>query len=352
MPYHNDRPFESGQIVLDKQRCWEPLRLCLWYNEQSDFFYRHIYGDKETFHLAFRKLRCSYAMPGRPIQTITGTMCQHDFAGNRIFQHRNMDKWNLFLRNRVVKGFRYEVECRAYVEQLRRLWDGRIGFCKKKYEWVAKPSRGIRKNGAIGIQACMATCAERDAVRQQTLANLAATDWGRERVIVQMDTGVSPDRMERLTQNAYQALARAAQTDAEYILYLEDDLRFNRFLRRNLLAWPPLARRELAFASLYNPGIKALACDVRENLSVVDPDSIFGSQAFLMSRSTAKYLVKHWQALEAPLDLRIARLVARLNRPILYHAPSLVQHVGRRSVWGGRYHRATDFDQFWRAPES
>src|SRR6266446_5865383 len=51
-----DEPeFETGQIVVDKRRCWRALRLSLWFNEHSDFYYRYLHGDKETFHLAFRK---------------------------------------------------------------------------------------------------------------------------------------------------------------------------------------------------------------------------------------------------------------------------------------------------------
>src|SRR6185369_10635441 len=37
--------FESGQIVVDKGRCWKALRLALWFNENSDFYYQHLHGD-------------------------------------------------------------------------------------------------------------------------------------------------------------------------------------------------------------------------------------------------------------------------------------------------------------------
>ena len=89
----------------------------MWYNENSDFFYQHVYGDKETFHLAFRKLNQPYAMPPKPIHRLPGVMCQYDFQGRRIFQHRNQDKWNLFLTNRRIKGFRREAECRSFLRR-------------------------------------------------------------------------------------------------------------------------------------------------------------------------------------------------------------------------------------------
>ncbi len=124
--YRDEPEFESGQMVIDKQRCWSALRLTMWYNEHSDFFYRHIHGDKETFHLAWRKLGLDYAMPGRGVCDLHGNLCQHDFDSYRIFQHRGSNKWDLGGTNPSVPGFLYEPECLEYVEQLRRAWDGKI----------------------------------------------------------------------------------------------------------------------------------------------------------------------------------------------------------------------------------
>ncbi len=122
-----DEPeFETGQIVVDKKRCWRALSLTNWFNQNSDFYYRYIHGDKETFHLAFRKLRKSYALIPKQIHPLQRTMCQHDFQGRRIFQHRNRDKWRLSLRNRIIPDFRFERECLECLRELRRQWDGRI----------------------------------------------------------------------------------------------------------------------------------------------------------------------------------------------------------------------------------
>ncbi len=59
----DERAFESGQYLIDKRRCDSELRLALWYAEHSDFTFQHVYGDKECFHLAWRKLNTEYAMP-------------------------------------------------------------------------------------------------------------------------------------------------------------------------------------------------------------------------------------------------------------------------------------------------
>jgi ADP-heptose:LPS heptosyltransferase len=117
---------ESGQVVMNKARCWEALELCLWYNQQSDFFYQHFHGDKETYHLAFRKLNRPFSMPATPLLALQGTLCQHDFHGRRIFQHRYRAKWTLTGQNPRIRGFRQERLCRSWLRQLRNQWQGRI----------------------------------------------------------------------------------------------------------------------------------------------------------------------------------------------------------------------------------
>jgi hypothetical protein len=140
--YRDEPEFESGQIVIDKQRCWKPLSLAMWMNEHCDFWYRFIHGDKDTFHFAWRKLGVAYAMPSRPIEPLyipgrrDGVMCQHDFEGRRLFQHRNFGKWTIngergdnpgFLdevEDVRIPGFLQEDECRAHIERLRDFWIG------------------------------------------------------------------------------------------------------------------------------------------------------------------------------------------------------------------------------------
>ena len=61
-------------------------------------------------------------MPNREIEPLEYTMCQHDFSGNRIFQHRNMDKWATGRRNERIAGFLLEAECLAFLDELEELW--------------------------------------------------------------------------------------------------------------------------------------------------------------------------------------------------------------------------------------
>lgn len=123
--YQDEPEFESGQVVVDKARCWRPLQLAMWMNEHSDFWYSHIWGDKDTFHLAWRKLGAPYSMPPYPIESLSGVMCQHDFQGRRIFQHRNFGKWSLYGHNPRIPGFLHEDKGLAFLDELRQCWHTR-----------------------------------------------------------------------------------------------------------------------------------------------------------------------------------------------------------------------------------
>ncbi len=120
IPYRDEPEFESGQMVVDRRRHLDALELSLLYNEFSDVYYQHIHGDKDTFHLAWRKLGKEYAMPDRGIHNLSGlVMCQHDFASERLFQHRNMDKWRLDSENEAIPDFWHEDLCRGFLADLR-----------------------------------------------------------------------------------------------------------------------------------------------------------------------------------------------------------------------------------------
>lgn len=124
--YQEEPEFESGQMLVHKQKCWRPLQLAFWFNDHSDFFFKYIHGDKDTFHMAWRRLEQPYAMIQRPIRALQGIMCQHDPSGRRIFQHRNMHKWSLHGINTHVPGFWHEKSCLKFLRRLQRQWDGKI----------------------------------------------------------------------------------------------------------------------------------------------------------------------------------------------------------------------------------
>ncbi len=122
IPYRNEPEFETGQIVLDKQRCWKELQLTLWFNEHSDFWYHHVYGDKDTFRFAWHKFETKFSMIPHRLRDICGVMCQHDFQGQRLFQHRSGQKWSLEGEFNPIAGLEQEELGFSYLEELKRLW--------------------------------------------------------------------------------------------------------------------------------------------------------------------------------------------------------------------------------------
>jgi len=339
--------FESGQLLVDKRRCWAALRLALWFNEHSDFYYQYLHGDKDTFSLAFRKLQASYRLVSHPPERFAGGMYHHDFEGRRLFQHRNFSKWTLMPHNQHIPGFQDEEACLADLERLRQCWDGRLPWLRAQSSRRRLWPQTCR--GSPTAAAWMITCPERDETRKATLASLAASDWPDLPLQILVDPEKTSDRVERISRQFLHALQQFLDDSAEYVLLLEDDLVFNRHLRHNLERWRPYRRREITLAGLCNFGLREIAFDVARHAVAVAPESVVGSQALLLSRPAVEHVVSAWNTSKHPADLRLARLTAQLGRPIYYHAPSLVQHRQVPSTVGGIEYKAADFDPDWRA---
>jgi ADP-heptose:LPS heptosyltransferase len=350
--YRDEPEFESGQVILDKATCWKPLLLCRWYNDHSDFFYRHIHGDKETFHLAFLKLNQPFAMPARPIHSLDHTMCQHDFEGRRLFQHRNQAKWR-FSGNPVIPDFWLEEECLACIEDLRRRWKRNWSEADSSSAAprAVLPTPPLRPDRPIRIRACLICRSGREPGCDQTLRNLAATDWDEEPFLVRPNPVGGPSSLDDAdpTLPTWRTLEQALRGTEDYVLLLEDAMEFNRFLRHNLQAWSLLRRGSLTLAGLSDQHFKRWAFDAVNHAAMVDPGSISGMPAFLLSRDTVAYLIRHWNEMSSRADLRIPRLAARLGRPLYFHAPSLARPAPPSVALIQEDRTTVDFDPFWKA---
>jgi hypothetical protein len=56
---------EAGQFTVDTVRSWDALAAAVWLNRSSDFTYRYVWGDKETFPIGWRVVGRPYAMARR-----------------------------------------------------------------------------------------------------------------------------------------------------------------------------------------------------------------------------------------------------------------------------------------------
>jgi predicted O-methyltransferase YrrM len=208
--------------------------------------------------------------------------------------------------------------------------------------------------GRDGFRLYVLTCAPRimSGVVHGTLASIARSDWGDEPVVHLDDEPGGGDAKTRQTRGYRRVLERIARERLARALVLEDDVAVNRHLRANLEAWEPVRRGDPFLGSLYNPNLRPLAgAPAVEHGFVADPESVYGSQAFVLTPEVADYCLEHWDEVQALQDIRVSRLAARMDpRAVHVHTPSLVEHVGAAlSTHGGSHHTATDFDPWWHA---
>jgi hypothetical protein len=84
---------ESGQFVLHKSLCWEPLNLAWFYNDHSDYYYRYGYGDKHTLEVAWTRCVRPFVM-WNPVATWADVAYVHPGPDRRpLFVHRCSDKF-------------------------------------------------------------------------------------------------------------------------------------------------------------------------------------------------------------------------------------------------------------------
>jgi len=352
VPYRDEPAFESGQILIDKHRCWKPLQLAMWYNEHSDFFYQHVYGDKDTFRLAFRRLGMPWAMPSSPSRFVDGVFYHPDLDGHELFQHRIKNKWNLFLNHHILPDFRHEKDCIGYVRDLRRRWAAGMDRIRSRRQGseIAALHAGFRAetDSPPRILPVMLSCPAREAVRNQTLESLRRSDLAGLMPRVRVDDRNGGRPKENQARNAHRLMRESLAEPYEYLLFLEDDLMVNGHLLANLRKWRLLQRGEIAMATLFNPGFRAMACDVENDALVVDPERYYGALALVLSRPTVQYMVEHWESETGAHDTRMGRLLARLREPVYVHTPSLVQHTGEQSTWGNGFILAANFQPAWK----
>jgi hypothetical protein len=119
--------WESGQILLDKRRHVTSLRIALFLSEQANLVYRMVYGD-DTFLAAWSFTGARAAVvPHRPFVD-DRLLIQRDFNGAPLFQHRTGSKWNYHVDQYQIEGLVHMEHCLAFLDDLRRLWNGRQFF--------------------------------------------------------------------------------------------------------------------------------------------------------------------------------------------------------------------------------
>ncbi|MEO1748109.1 MAG: hypothetical protein AAFR27_05720, partial [Pseudomonadota bacterium] len=120
--------WESGQILVDKNRHWQALLACIFLGAQSEIVYRMIYGDKDTFQMAWRVLEHPMTLIEHRPFTDERVLVQRDFDGAPLFQHRTSAKWTYDAPQHDFEGSVHHQSCLNFLEELKNRWNGRAFF--------------------------------------------------------------------------------------------------------------------------------------------------------------------------------------------------------------------------------
>jgi hypothetical protein len=96
------RPFESGQLIVNRTRHHHALDVAVMLNEWSDVTYEVVYGDKDCWLLAWHLVGARYHMPPRNPIWRHPAIHQHDSEGRLVFQHACQAKHEI-VRGDVLK---------------------------------------------------------------------------------------------------------------------------------------------------------------------------------------------------------------------------------------------------------
>lgn len=161
--------FESGQFMVDKGRRAKELGVTVHINDYSDWYYQFVYGDKTTFHLAWRVCGSDYAITRHSAGWTWPAIQQHDFDGEILFQHVCQGKDQL--GRGALENLRDAHLAREAAERLRCSWHGKIWsavdctveesdlmlslagtYVYKRTQIVGEPTREIelKADGTIG----------------------------------------------------------------------------------------------------------------------------------------------------------------------------------------------------------
>lgn len=215
-----DHPaIESGQLLIDKARHWRELQTAVHLNGQASYFYRMLYGDKDTFLIAALLNGGKFALvPHRPFSDSPFCLQQRDMEGRVLFQHRTGAKWRYAGTQNWLQGLAIEDECLRALAELRVRWNGLV------FTAPARSMRAREVEAEFASRRHFTLAAPGDGIGD--LEFLAEGEFG---------AGRSPDRMnwyceekdgavELVFSDAFSATARlAAQPNGSWRGFSEGD---------------------------------------------------------------------------------------------------------------------------------
>ncbi|MES2376042.1 MAG: hypothetical protein V4553_05675 [Bacteroidota bacterium] len=122
---------ESGQLIINKKKCWKEINLCLYFNQNHKIYHKMLLGDKDTFRFAWFALKSEFHMIIKELSTcgffnnnkdfIGNTMVQHSTNSDILFLHRNLYKWDVTDTNektwQSIREFKQTPQNKTYILQ-------------------------------------------------------------------------------------------------------------------------------------------------------------------------------------------------------------------------------------------
>lgn len=104
VPYMHMKEQESGQMLLNKEKCWRALHLTIYLNSLKEIYYKLLLGDKDTFRFSWLALKQDFHFVDKEPSVVGYFENESFFMGNTMLQfsphhkpyflHRNLIKWN------------------------------------------------------------------------------------------------------------------------------------------------------------------------------------------------------------------------------------------------------------------
>lgn len=125
VPYRYECEFETGQLVVDRLRCWPAVVMTNWINEESIYWYTKIHGDKDTFRLGWRSTGTQYNAIPFESTAPWKFFYQKDTNGDLLLQHGC--KWPTtpgeceMLQQFSTEFIPYYEQCVSYIDEYSKL---------------------------------------------------------------------------------------------------------------------------------------------------------------------------------------------------------------------------------------
>lgn len=124
--YRKELQVESGQVLVNKKKCWKEINMAKYYCDYSDYYFKLFYGDKETFHFGWRFFDSDYGFPPGPDWFDNRIIVQKDITGGWLFSHRAQAKFKLDKSHPISMNMPWEQDTLDLLDELASLWDGHI----------------------------------------------------------------------------------------------------------------------------------------------------------------------------------------------------------------------------------